>query len=238
MAGQTLTVLRLVQRVLSALGLVPITTLGETEEDAQVLEIINRQYEEVLTEFPWAHQNEYVNLDVTAVANEMQMPQRVVNFEWIKYNERMLQYVTPEDMDRKLEDGPATDREPTYWTTLDDSIIIFDSYLGSLQSNLSTVFAQTVPVTEFTADAEITGLPQRLNNLLFNMVMQWAAEEINGDSVAAQMYARNSVRLRQLAKRWARRYNVQPNSFGPDYARKRHQSYRRSIDTSRIIDHG
>jgi hypothetical protein len=234
--GQTLTILRLVQRVLSALNLVSISTLNETEEDAQVLEIINRMYEELLSEFPWAHQYEYVNLLTTTTAHIMAVPERVVNFNWIKYNDKDVSYVTPKFMNDFHESGILTDRDPQYWTTLDDTNIIFSSYNSNLVSSLSTMFAQTVPLDEFSADADVTNLPRNMNNLLLNMVLEIAAEEINGDSTASGIYAQKVRRLRQLAKRWARRHNVKPTTFGPDYARRRHTSFSHSISSNRIVE--
>jgi hypothetical protein len=244
--GHKFTVLRLVQRVLSRLGLHNISTLGDSEEDVQVLELLNSQYEELVADFPWAHRQEFFNLEVTATDHIMRLPDDVLSFEWIKYDGKYVQYVTPERMDSMLNrdttpanvdaNGAFNDRDPQYWTSINDREIIFNSYDSSLVSADTTVFGRTMPNAFFTSDAEELDLPPVLNTLLEYMMLEWGAEEINGDTTAAQSYGRRVRRLRQSAKRWARRHNRKETAWGPDYARRGHMRFRRTIDSSRIVE--
>ena len=129
--------------------------------------------------------------------------------------------------------GALTDRDPELWTTTDDNDIIFDSYDGSLQSNLSLIEAIRKP-TELTTDASKPDINERMQPTLLNMLFAETFRTVKADETRAAIYDRKASKGMAELKRWARRFNKIDTWYGRDYGR-RNTSLKRAT-TVKVIE--
>lgn len=228
-----LTTIQIVQRVLSAIDSDNVTSIADTVESEQVKDILDTVYDRLLDDFPWYHLKEYGTLEVTAVENEMKIPNTVMQVDSVRYNKKDVFYLTPEDMTKKLDSrdislsnvdnlGAYTEQEPTYWTSVDDEKIILDSYDGTLVSSLTKCLFIRKPVV-LTNDSDVPDMPDRLHTVLLDGVFEEAFRLLKGDLQGATVYQRKYLVGLGKAKRWARRINKKDSTYGEGYGRN---SYR------------
>jgi len=225
-----LTVIQIVQRVLSAIDSDNVTSISDTVESEQVKDILDTVYDRLLDDFPWDHLKEYGTLEVTAIDNEMKLPANVLHLNSIRYDKKDVQYISPEDMTKKLDSrdtslsnidslGAINNEDPTYWTSYDSETIVFDSYDGTLISSLSNCSLVRKP-TILTSDSDIPDMPDRLHTVLLDGVFEEAFRLLKGDLQGASIYNRKYIVGLGKVKRWASRINLKGSIYGDEYARK------------------
>lgn len=228
-----LTTLQIVQRTLSALDSDNVSSISDTVESEQILDILNTVYDRLLDDFPWYHLREYGTLEVTATAHIMKIPNDILQVDLIRYNKEDIIYVTPYEMTEFLDNrditqsevdsnGAYNDRDPSYWTSYDDEYITFDAYDGSLVASYTDCEFIRKPST-LTSDTDIPDLPDRLHTVLLDGVLEEAFRLFKIDERTAMVYQRKYIVGLGKVKRWARRINKKESSWGTDYGRKNYR---------------
>lgn len=227
-----LTKLKLVQMVLSAIDSDNVNSVDETIESEQVGIIVDTIYDSLNGEFPWAHLREEGALNVTTVPNKMKIPEGVLTINDVYYSKEKINYIQPNEMTELLferdttldnvdSNGCYTDRDPKYWTSYDDTYVIFDAYDGSSLVEAYTytdVFRMPAPMT---TDTDYPDLPERFHNTIFEGACADAFYTLKGDTTGFNIYRNRYKQSKILMERWAKRVNRQvPTGYHVDYSRK------------------
>lgn len=216
-----LTLLRIVQRALSAIDSQNVSDVSDNPESLQVVHIVNRVYEELLAKRDWPFLRvSDINLVTTLDCDawELAFPSNMMNLEYMKYNKKEVVYISPErfvDMlhSRDTTDsnvnsiGVITDKDPQYWTTIDETKMMFDSYdsSGTLMPSLCHIQYMKEVTSELSSNSEIAILPARFHSVLMDGVLATVFDELAQDTNKAQ---RKDIAYRKgLARmnRWARK---------------------------------
>jgi len=216
-----LTKLKLVQMVLSAIDSDNVNSVDETVESEQVGIIVDTIYDDLNGEFPWAHLRESGVLEVTTTPNKMKIPDGVMTINDIYYNKKKVHYIQPNEMTELLFDrDPYSDRDPKYWTSYDDTYVIFDAYDGGLVEDLTHTDVYRMPV-QMTTDNSYPDLPERFHNAIFEGSAADAFYTLKGDVTGFNIYRNRYKQSKILMERWAKRVNRQmPTGYNVDYSRK------------------
>jgi hypothetical protein len=227
-----LTKLQLVQRVLNAIDSDDVSEISETVESEQVAMLVDAAYDMILSDFPWPHLRDLRQLEVTTVANEMRIPDRVMTVNSIKYNKLAIEYIDPMDMqdlldsrDLSLDDtdsvGAYNDRDPIQWSSYDDETVIFDAYNGTLASSLTSVDTYKTP-TPMVLDTEYPDLPERFHPILADQSTADAFFNLKGDITGYNIYRKRTKLGMINMQRWAKKVNQQQSTgFTVNYSRKK-----------------
>lgn len=178
-----MTLLELTQSVLSAMDSDEISSIDDTAESMQVATVVKECYFDIIGSRDWPFMKTLTTLTGlgdTSNPTKMQMPDGMHKAIWIRYNKKAVTYMTPSafkemiderdtDSDTVDANGYRTDQDPTYWTTYDDTYIIFDSYDSdtdsTLQTSKSSVFGVVVPTWTHEDDFTPT-LPDKMFPML------------------------------------------------------------------------
>lgn len=161
-----MTLLEMVQDILSDMSGDYSNSIGDTEESLQIAQIVKSTYDEMMSRREWPHLMRVLPLQSYG-SNDLPtcliIPDNIRQLAWINYNKRM-----PTDTDDKFEavnyleprrflqwcnsrtgantfvmtlpDGItvkiAIDSPPTYWTSFDDRLVFMDSYVQTEESTL------------------------------------------------------------------------------------------------------
>lgn len=235
------TLLQLVQKTLAFIDDFNVNSVDETEESEQVVQIVNIIYNDIATRYPWPHLRDIASLDTTATTNILRLPSTVLEIDWIKYDGKDVQYISPKAMQDVLDardvslsnvdnNGAIMDRNPKYWTSIDDEEIIFDSYNSSLDTALtSCMFLRTV--SELNANGDYPNLPERFHSTLLYGCVAEACRVMKGDAGMAREYELKFKKGVDNMKRWARRVNLTESTMPNDYSR----TYSKTVATSRSV---
>lgn len=187
-----LTLLDITQDILSDMSSDNVSSISDTAESERVAAIIKSTYFKVMEEKNWPHLGQTFQLtglgDVTKPTH-MQIPETIRRVKWLKYDTRKLvgnptayndiTYLDPEEFVNVLNGRDNTaanvqvvsdnvtlnirnDVAPSYWTSFDDTNIVFDSFDSTLDTTLqqskTQCFGYYEPVwgTSFTAHATNT----------------------------------------------------------------------------------
>lgn len=160
-----LTLLEMVQNILSAMDSDEVNSIFDTVESQQVVEVIKETYDEQFNNITIPEMVGIVTLesvsDVTR-PNYLKFPSNTKSIEWLRYrgaDERYteLTYCDPEDFFKMVLENTATgsntmlitdssgvqyyiktNRTPHYYTVSDDNFLIFDSYDASWDTTLQS----------------------------------------------------------------------------------------------------
>jgi hypothetical protein len=181
--------------------------------------------------------------------NIMQLPVGTYEVQWIKYDNRQdisgnvayspISYICPDEFVTMVNGNPSTDttnylvvqwdanvpliinrtKGPTYWTSFDDDLIVFDSWNeavdSTLQSSKSIFYSETRP--EFTiADTFVPVLPDNLENVLYTQTLNRC---LATDDKVNPVMQRQESRFRTRTQRNKWREGRQTYS-GPNFGRK------------------
>ena len=224
------TVLDYVQRALSIVDGNEIESITDGVEAEQVFLLLKNVYDEILDSFNWPHLNEFQQLSATGVAHVMSLPDDCVGFNWVRYNKKPVTFIEPYAMQEILDsrdttlstvddNGVLNDRDPRYWTTINDDDIVFDSYDTSLQSSLSLIESIRKP-TDLAADTDHPDIPERMEYTLRNMLFAEVLRILKGDESRAATYDKKADEGIAGLKRWAKRHNRTTTWFGQTYGRR------------------
>jgi len=147
-----LTLLYMTQNILSALDSDPVGSIDETVESVQVAELIKEAYFELVSQRDWPFLFVLGNLDGLGDVNnptKMKIPDTYNKIKWIKYNKQEVTYADPETFHTIISqrvtqagvinsNGYVINQDPQYWTSYDDTYIIFDGYKQSTEATLQS----------------------------------------------------------------------------------------------------
>lgn len=185
-----LTLLEIVQDILSDLSSDEVNSITDTIESMQVAQIVSTTYAHIIDGRDWPHL--YKLFQVTSWADSayptyFTLPEKVDTLLWIKYDKKKVVYKDPiafiELLDSRINATNKTDiidqsgitlyvyndRNPSYWTSFDDTTIVMDAYDSSVDTTLQTqkteCYGKELPV--FTlADSFVPNLPAQMFSYL------------------------------------------------------------------------
>ena len=173
-----LTLLNMTQNILSALDSDPVGSIDETVESVQVAELVKEAYFELVSQRDWPFLFVLGNLDGLGDVNnptKMKIPDTYNKIKWIKYNKQEVTYADPETFHTIISqrvtqagvinsNGYVINQDPQYWTSYDDTYIIFDGYKQStevaLQSSKAVVYG-TQQAAWSHIDTFIPNIPEK-----------------------------------------------------------------------------
>jgi len=173
-----MTLLEAVQRVLSVLEFDPVNDIGDTVESMQIAEECRVAYMHLMSHRDWPHlcfKGSFDGLGDLTNPTTMRIPQDVSKIKWVRYNNKEVTYVEPEEFQDMVAkriglpnvnaEGFLTNKDPTYWTTYDDTNIVFDGYDtnadDTLQQSKSVVYAVKVPSFSLS-NGHVPDMPARM----------------------------------------------------------------------------
>jgi hypothetical protein len=173
-----LTLLDMTQNILSALDSDPVGSIDETVEAIQVAELIKEAYFELISQRDWPFLFQLGQLQSLGDVNNptrMRLGDTWNKLKWIKYNKKDVTYVEPEVfaniISNRVEQagvinsaGYVINQDPVYWTSFDDTTIIFDGYNSAedttLQASKSSIYG-TVQASWQQLDSFIPSIPEK-----------------------------------------------------------------------------
>lgn len=173
-----LTLLAMTQNILSALDSDAVDSIDETVEAVQVAELVKEAYFDLVSQRDWPFLFVLGNLEGLGDVNnptKMKIPDTYNKIKWIKYNKKEVQYVDPETFHTIISQrvaqtgvinsaGYVINQDPQYWTSYDDTYIIFDGYKQSTESTLQgskAVVYATQQATWSHVDNYIPNIPEK-----------------------------------------------------------------------------
>lgn len=219
----TSTLLQIVQDMLVALEAEGVTTVvsGSTTEEALLcVNIANRTFEELITRAKWKHIRTWKNLTAGSQLNELKAGTADLYIDGrnvyygVTDEESLVTYVTPEDfisrtISRKVSDANVVeinnykiynDRNPTFFTTIDDETLIFDAMPSGagLVAGDSLALVYVEPTTRLSANAGVYDLPRQIYPHFRDLCIANALIEIGNDETKGERKALKANR--QIAK--------------------------------------
>ncbi len=243
------TLLELVQNILSDMDSDEVNSISDTVESLQVAEIVRATYEYIVATLSIPERRALVHLESLADLdrpNYLKVPDTVKDIGWLKYNEKDVTYLSPSDFINYVIKNPGTltvsdfggvdftivtDRDPKYWTSFDDTYLVFDGYSSSeestLQEHKSLAFAEMDRPFRLEDDF-ICDLDANLFPLLQSEAKNAAFVSLKqvSNSVEDQRARRSLVRAQnELSKT----NKPDPRDRLPNYSRIKTQASRRSL---------
>jgi hypothetical protein len=234
------TLLEMTQDILSSLDGDEVNSIGDTVEALQVATAIKQCYYDICATLSIPSKMTLVQLDATndvSRPNYLKLPSKVKNVEWLKYNEKTVLYLTPEEFISLSHVDPFisvidfsgaplkinTDRDPTYWTTFDNDYVCFNSFNiavdTTLQQSKSLCWGQTDSVfqmsDDFIPDLDVTQFPLLIAEATSTCFVNH--KQITNNK--AEATARRQL-VRGQNDRW-RLGQRKPFNRMPDYGRRR-----------------
>lgn len=159
-----MTLLEMVQNILSAMDSDEVNSINDTVESQQVAEVIKETYYDLFSDIYVPEHKGIIKLeglgDLTR-PNYLRVPENVSRFEWLKYKDSVtgrylkLDFYNPEDfLTRILQSTSTSDnvslvtdasgiefyiknnKQPSYYTVFDDRYLVCDSYDSAVDSTL------------------------------------------------------------------------------------------------------
>lgn len=240
------TVLDIVQDILSAIDSDEVNSIGDTTESQSAARLVKNVYDNIVDEYGIKSTATLFQLIPTAIPIVMLVPEGVHAIKWIKYdissptedtNYNNVLFV-PADafMDNVSSRGDGvniavtstimvralTDRAPTMWTTFDDGSLIFDAYNSeydaTLQASKTNCYGDSKPAL-VVDDTTPIGLSPRYMSLLRNESLAMA-QDLWKDGVTPKV-EQQSQRARVRSQRTKHVDSTTSSTVLPDYGRKR-----------------
>ena len=173
-----LTLLEMTQSILSAMDSDPVDSIDETVEAIQVADIVKEAFFELMSQRDWPflfNTGSLQGLGDVANPTKMKMPDTWKKVKWIKYNKKTITYIDPESFTEMIDNraelagvinanGYVINADPIYWTSFDDTFIVFDGFNNSeestLQASNSKAYAAIAP-TWSHVDSFVPALPEK-----------------------------------------------------------------------------
>lgn len=173
-----MTLLDMTQNILSALDSDSVNSIDDTVESVQVAEIIKETFFDIISQREWSFLFQLGTLTAysdTSNPTKMKIPDTWNKIKWIKYNKKEIEYLTPHDFTDLLHSrtvvtgitnsaGYGINKDPSYWTSYNDTDIIFDSINLTVESTLQaskTVVYGVVAPTWTHVDNFIPNIPEK-----------------------------------------------------------------------------
>ena len=171
-----LTLLDIVQRILSDMDSDEVNSIDDTMEAGQVADIVRGAWEAMMSNRNWPHQKRLLSLTPSgddSLPTHMYVQESIKEMVSVKYNKardtvnrreyRAVHYLEPDDFLRYLngrntDDADVdiivdttgiellirSDQAPTYFTSFDDTTLVFDSYDKDVDDTLQASKIQAV----------------------------------------------------------------------------------------------
>lgn len=245
-----MTLLEIVQNILSAMDSDEVNSISDTVESNQVAEIVKETYYEQFNGLEIPQFRTAIRLDGLgdlARPNYMLIPDNVSQLEWVKYQDdgryRDVAYCSPDAFfDRVLQNTLETDnvqlvtdisgvqyyiknnKSPHFYTSMDDKYCIFDSYDNTQDSTLQDskcfAFGQIIPTWEM-ADEFVPELDASLFPLLLAEAKSVSFVNLKQTASSKEEQRARRQRIRMQNNRH-RDAMAQKRSYdGPNFARTR-----------------
>tara|TARA_R110000765_G_scaffold394646_1_gene488190 strand:- start:4490 stop:5257 length:768 start_codon:yes stop_codon:yes gene_type:complete len=200
-----LTLLELVQDMLSAVDAENVSSVSDTEEATMCVNIANRSFEEMIAVHKrWRHLRTHSALSASTYLNDLALPSGTLAVDPynIYYNGSCIPHLSPEEflsLTIKRDTTESTiesinsikvynDRVPQYFTSFDDETLTFDAIpnnVSGLNSALSLGLMYIAPTSRLTTDAQVFDLPSQVFPALDMYCVAKATAELKGDTQAA-----------------------------------------------------
>ncbi len=186
-----LSLLDMVQQTLSAMDSDDVNSIDDTVESQQVATIVRECYDELVASREWPFLRTSFSIDGLADLSNpthMQIPEGVSKIEWIKYDKQDVDYIDPKSfqdlLDMRVETPDVVDsngfilnRNPIYFTQLNDTTLVFDSIDlavdTTLQESKTVAYGTRIP-TWTHEDSFVPDLPARMFPMLLAEVKSTA----------------------------------------------------------------
>jgi hypothetical protein len=241
-----MTVLEMVQKIMSRMDSDEVDTYDESIESVQVAEILEDSYFEILARRSWEFLKHRIRtLDAGTNVAELTLPTDVMHIELLRYwnynTGRMdeVRYVPPREfldkaqrLDTSLSNiegvvindgvtiGVYRDRTPTEWTSFDEETIVFNAYDAANDTSGIDATRSTMLAEVLpvwtVSDTFTPDLPARMFPLLLNEALSVASLDIKQE---ANQKAEQNARRQYIRLKQLERRVVQDNEVA-DYGRK------------------
>lgn len=246
-----MTLLEMTQNILSSMDSDEVNSIGDTVESLQVAEEIRNTYYELATALKLPSNEKLLTLEPLSDPtrpNYLKIPDAIQGIEWLKYKDEYgdyqeLRYMPPEQFLRQTQwfknnepfivvTDPGynnitmniiSNKNPSVWTTFDNSLIVFDSYNSDVDSSLqeSKSLASGFEVFNFQLDDDF--VPE-LDVFRFPLLLATAKAAcfVNFKQISNANEERRSRRQMVRAQNdlW-RADQRRPYNRSPDYGRRR-----------------
>lgn len=245
-----MTLLEMVQDILSSMDGDEVNSITDTPEAEQVARLVRRAYTDYIASYDIPELNDVFTLqalgDVTS-PTKMQVPNNVDNICWLRYNTRKasdtkdkyvnIEYVVKEDFINRIlqrnssgdnvqiitENGVKlfvhNDKAPSFYTSLNDTDILFDSFDSgvdsTLQSSKTIAYGRVIPSFTLT-DSFIPKMDNNLFPIVLNEAKSIAFVELKqqANQKAENESRRQRIKVQNNLSKFDNSYNR------PDYGRK------------------
>lgn len=234
------TLLEMTQDILSSLDGPEVNSIGDTVESLQVATTIKQCYYNICATLSIPSKMALAQLDATndvSRPNYLKLPSNIKDVEWIKYNEKTLYYLSPQEFVNlvrpdsyiNVEDFSGVvlkignTEDPQYWTTFDNDYVCFNSFNSTeestLQQSKSICWGQTDNVfvleDNYVPDLDSSYFPLLIAEATATcFVNQKQVTNNKAETVARQQLTRGQNDRWRLGQR-------KPFNRTPDYGRRR-----------------
>lgn len=234
------TLLEMTQNILSDMEDDEVNSIGDTSSSLSVAQVIQNCFYELVEELELPGFDRLMHLEALAdedKPNYLKLPDNFKFVHFIKYNDKDVKYMTPRefvdyvikrDVGVEVEDFNGvtlkidTTNDPTYWTTFDDTHVIFDAFNLDTESSLveskSLAFVNVAPSFPLEDEA-VPDLPTHLFSTLLAKAKAWCFVNFKqvSNTKAEQSERRGLVRHQNSQFRLNQRkpYNRTPNYGKP-----------------------
>lgn len=148
----TMTLLEIVQSILSSMDSDSVNHIDDTVESEQVALNVKETYFDLITQRDWPFLRttfQLTGLGDTDNPTKMRIPTNYNKLLWLKYNKKDVTYLDPKEFQDVL-DGRAVEAgivdangfglttDPVYFTSYDDDYVTFDSYDSATEATLTS----------------------------------------------------------------------------------------------------
>ena len=243
-----MTLLEIVQDILSAMESDEVNSIGDTVESLQVAQEVRTTYFELVSAWDLPSNEGLISLEPSNDPNRpniLSLPDNVKSIKWITYNQGSstspdyteVRYQEPEQFFRfgtKYMNGqePITvidkmyvfnDRDPTHWTTFDNKTLVFNGWNSSVDSTLQESKTLCWGYTYLPFELDDSFVPH-LDAMMFPLLLSEAKKAcfVNFKQISnaneERRARRQMVRLQNDLWRAGQR---RPYNRRPDYSRSR-----------------
>lgn len=233
----TYTLLEITQNVLNALDSDNVNSIDDTVESVQVAQLVKEAYYELISQRDWPFLHD---LGILVSLGDISTPTKMVlnsswnKVKWIRYNKKEVSYLSPDDFTDLIDkrttqtgvtnsSGIGLNRDPDYWTSYDDTHVIFDSYNSTVESLLSSsktnVYATITP-TWTHVDTFVPQMPEKFFPMLIAEVKAQAFVNLKQQSNAREERKAQRGRVTMRNEAWRNEYGETKYNTKVNYGRK------------------
>lgn len=147
-----LTLLEMTQSILNDMDSDSVNSIDDSEESIQVALIVKTSYYKLMARQDWPFLRSLTTLTGlgdTANPTKMLIPETVSKLLWIRYDGERVTYMPPDQFKELIDNrevqtgvidanGYIINADPQYWTTYDDTYVVFDGYDSAAETTLQT----------------------------------------------------------------------------------------------------